>query len=101
MNEKNVEEIRYRRAAFKLFDKGKSVAQVLTRLPRSRTWGYKWKQRFAVERWEALDSRSKAPHTASHQYEDSTLKLVLRLRQHLERSRVGLVCAREIRREVM
>jgi putative transposase len=101
MNEKNLEEIRYRRAAFKLFDKGKSVAQVLKRLPRSRTWGYKWKQRFEAERWEALDSLAKAPHTSSHQYEDSTVKLVLRLRQHLERSAVGLVCAREIRRELL
>lgn len=101
MKEKNLEEIRYRRTAFKLFAKGKSVAQVLTRLPRSRTWGYKWKQRFEAERWEALDSRSKAPHTASHQYADSTIKLVLRLRQHLERSAVGLICARAIRRELM
>jgi putative transposase len=101
MNEKNLEEIRYRRTAFKLFAKGKSVAQVLKHLPRSRTWGYKWRQRFEVERWEAWDSRSKAPHTSAHQYAGSTVKLVVRLRQHLERSAVGLVCAREIRREVM
>jgi putative transposase len=101
MNEKNLEEIHYRRTAFKLFAKGKSVAQVLKRLPRSRTWGYKWKQRFEAERWEAWDSRSKAPRTSAHQYADSTVKLVVRLRQHLEHSAVGLVCAREIRREVM
>jgi putative transposase len=101
MNEKNLEEIGYRRQAFKLFAKGKSVAQVLTHLPRSRTWGYKWKQRFEAERWEAWDSRSKAPRTSAHQYKDSTVKLVVRLRQHLERSSVGLVCAREIRREVL
>ena len=101
MNEKNLEEIRYRRTAFRLFAKGQSVAQVLTRLPRSRTWGYKWKQRFAEARWEAWDSRSKAPHTASHQYADRTTKLVVRLRQQLERAAVGLVCARAIRREVM
>lgn len=101
MNEKNLEEIRYRRQAFKLFAKGQSVAQVLTPLPRSRTWGYKWKQRFEAERWEAWDSRSKAPRTSAHQYKDSTVKLVVRLRQHLERSSVGLVCAREIRREVL
>jgi putative transposase len=101
MNEKNLAEIRYRRIAFKLFAKGKSVAYVLTRLPRSRTWGYKWKQRFEAERWEAWDSRSKAPHTCTHQYADGTVKVVLRLRQHLERSTVGLVCAREIRRELM
>lgn len=101
MNEKNLEEIRYRRTAFKLFAKGKSVAQVLKRLPRSRTWGYKWKQRFEAEHWEAWDSRSKAPRTSAHQYEDSTVKLVLRLRQHLQRSAVGLICARAIRREVL
>jgi putative transposase len=101
MNEKNLEEIRYRHTAFKLFAKGKSVAQVLNRLPRSRTWGYKWRQRFEVERWEAWDSRSKAPHTSAHQYAGSTVKLVVRLRQHLERAAVGLVCARAIRREVL
>lgn len=77
------------------------MAQVLNRLPRSRTWGYKWKQRCEAERWEALESRSKAPPTAAHQYEESTVKLGVRLRQHLERSTVGLVCARAIRREGM
>lgn len=101
MNEKNLEESRYRRTAFKLFAKGKSVVQVLKRLPRSRTWGYKWKQRFEAEHWEAWDSRSKAPRTSAHQYEDSTVKLVLRLRQHPQRSAVGLICARAIRREVL
>lgn len=101
MNEKNPEEIAYRRQAFKLFDKGKSVAQIRTLIPRSGSWVYKWKRRFAQQRWQALDSLPKAPHSSAHQYAHSTVKLVLRLRQHFARSSVGLIGARAIRQEVI
>ncbi len=42
MNETNLQEIAYRRQAFKLFDKGKSTNQILHRIPRSRSWLFKW-----------------------------------------------------------
>ena len=100
MNEKNPEEIVYRRKAFKLFDQGKSVTQIRRLIPRSRAWVYKWKRRFAQQRWYALDSLPKAPHSSAHQYPQGTVALVLRLRQHLARSSVGLLGARAIRQEV-
>lgn len=100
MNEKNPEEIDYRRKLFKLFDKGKSVAQILKLIPRSRPWVYKWKQRFEQKRWQALDSFSKAPHQSAHQYAQKTINLVLRMRERLKRSSVGLAGARSIRREL-
>ena len=101
MNEKNPEEIEYRRKAFKLFDKGKSVAQIRRLIPRSGSWVDKWKRRFAQQRWHALDSLPKAPHSSSHQYPQGTVDLVLRLRQHFARSSVGLIGARAIRHELI
>lgn len=101
MNEKNPEEIAYRRKAFKLFDKGKAVAQILKLIPRSGSWVYKWKRRFEQKRWQALDSLPKAPHSSSHKYAQSTVDLVLRLRQQFERSSVGLIGARAIRQELI
>ena len=93
MNEKNSEEIRYRRLAFKLFDKGKSSAEILARLPRSRFWLFKWKKRFEREGWQVLDSRSKAPHHSPHEYSSEAVKLVVRLRKRMEKSIAGLVGA--------
>jgi hypothetical protein len=60
-NEKDVDEIRYRRLAFRLFDQEKSAAEILPRIPRARTWLCKGKKRFEQKRWPALDSRAKAP----------------------------------------
>jgi putative transposase len=101
MNEKNSEEIAYRRKLFKLFDQGKSVAQILPLIPHSRSWVYKGKRRFAHQRWHAVDSLPKAPHSSAHQYAQSTVTLVLRLRRHFVRSAVGLIGARALRQELL
>ncbi len=100
MNEKNPEEIRYRRLAFKLFDKGKSPAEILARIPRSRFWLFKWKKRFEQKGWQALDSLSKAPHHSPHEYSSKAVKLVVRLRKRMEKSTAGLICARAIQQEL-
>lgn len=100
MNEKNPEEIRYRRLAFKLFDQEKSPTEILARIPRSRSWLGKWKQRFEQEGWEALDSLSKAPHHSPHAYPSAAVKVVVRIRQRFAQSPVGHVGARAIRQEL-
>lgn len=100
MNEKNADEIRYRRLAFRLFDKEKSTAEILNRIPRSRTWLFKWKKRFEQKRWQALDSLSKAPQRPAKRYDKQVVKLVLRLRHRLQRAEVGLSGARAIRKEL-
>src|SRR6267142_3938576 len=101
MNEKNSQEIYYRRLAFKLFDKGKSPTQILALIPRSRSWLFKWKQRFDQHGWQALDSLSKSPHHSPHKYPSDTVKLVVRVRKRMEKSNVGLISAYGIKQELM
>jgi transposase len=100
MNETNHEEISFRRRLFKHFDKGIRASDILRLIPRSRSWVYKWKQRFNDEGFAALDSVDKAPHHSPHQYPRQVLTLVLRVRRRLQRSCVGLVGARAIGREL-
>jgi hypothetical protein len=100
MNEKNADEIRYRRLAFRLFAQEKSATEILNRVPRSRTWLFKWKKRFEQRRWQALDSLSKAPQRPAKRYEQRVVKLVLHLRHRLQRAEVGLSGARAIRKEL-
>ncbi|MCA1606662.1 MAG: integrase core domain-containing protein [Acidobacteria bacterium] len=100
MNEKNHEEIGYRRLAFRLFDKGKSPTEILSRIPRSRTWLFKWKQRFEKFGWQAVDSLSKAPQHSPQRYSSAVVNVVLRVRKRMEKSTVGLISARAIRQEL-
>jgi hypothetical protein len=100
MNEQNADEIRYRRLAFRLFDKEKSAAEILPRIPRSRTWLCKWKKRFEQKRWQALDSLSTAPKRLAKRYDPRVVKLVLHVRKRLHRAEVGLSGARAIRKEL-
>jgi transposase len=101
MNEQDPQEITYRRQAFKLFEKGKSAAQILALIPRSRSWLFKWKQRFEREGWQALDSLPRTPRHSPQQCSPEAIKLVLRLRRRMEKSRVGLKSARAIRQEIL
>ena len=100
MNEKNIDEIRYRRLACRFCDKEKSGAEILKRVARSRTWLCKWKKRFEQKRWQALDSRSKAPNRPATRYDKRVVRLGLRLRKRLPHAEVGLSGARAIRNEV-
>jgi putative transposase len=100
MNEKNPQEIESRRLAFKLFEQGKSVAQILRRIPRSRSWLFKWRERFQRDGWKALDSLSKAPNNSPQQHSEDLVELVLRIRDRLEKSDVGLIGPRQIQDEI-
>ena len=101
MNEQNTDEIRYRRQAFKFFELGKSPVEILARLPRSRAWLFKWKQRFEEHGWQALDSLSKAPHHSSHGYRPEVVRLVVQTRRRMEKSTVGLISARALQQELL
>jgi len=100
MNEKNPQEIEYRCLAFKLFEQGKSVAQILRRIPRSRSWLFKWRERFQRDEWKALDSLSKAPNNSPQQHSENLVELVLEIRDRLEKSDVGLIGQRQIQNEI-
>src|SRR5215510_13635088 len=101
MNEKNREEIRYRRLAFKLFDKGQSPTEILAIIPRSRSWLCKWKTRFEQKGRQALDSLPKAPHHSPQSYSSEVVKLVVRVRKRLEKSVAGHVGPRAIHQELV
>jgi len=101
MNEQNTDEIRYRRQAFKFFELGKSPVEILARIPRSRSWLFKWKQRFEERGWQALDSLSKAPHHSSQGYQPEVIRLVVCTRRRMEKSTVGLVSARALQQELL
>jgi putative transposase len=101
MKEKNSEEIRYRRLAFKFFDKEKSPAEILAIIPRSRSWLFKWKKRFEQDGRQALDSLPKAPHHSPQSYSSAVVKLVVRVRKRLERSAAGHLGPRAIRQELV
>ena len=101
MNEKNPEEIRYRRLAFTLFDQGKSPTAILARIPRSRSWLGTWKQRFAQQGRPALDSLPTAPHHSPQSYPSEVVKLVVRVRKRLEKSVAGHVGPRAIQHELV
>ncbi len=100
MNEKNLDEIKYRRQAFKFFDKGKSPQQILHKIPRSRSWLFKWKRRFQEEGERAVDSLSKIAKSLPHQYDLRVRHTVLRVRARLEKQKVGLIGARTVLREL-
>jgi hypothetical protein len=100
MNEKYAQEITLRRKAFKLFDNGKSMREIRTRIPRSRSWLYKRKQRFDQDGFAALDSQPKAPRFSPQGYDSRVRALALNLRKRFTRAVAGLVGARAIRREL-
>jgi putative transposase len=101
MTEKNSEAIRYRRLAFKLLDKGKSPAEILAIIPRSRSWLFKWKARFEQQGRPALDSLPKAPHHSPQSYSVDVVKLVVRVRKRLRKSVAGHVGPRAIQQELV
>lgn len=96
MNEKNLNEIKYRRQAFKFFDKGKSPIRILQLIPRSRAWLFKWKRRFQDQGAQAVDSLPKTAKSLPHSYDPSVQQTVLRVRKRLEKQKVGLIGARAV-----
>ena len=101
MNEKILKKSHIAARLSSSLTRGNRLPRLRKLIPRSGSWVYKWKRRFAQQRWHALDSLPKAPHSSAHQYPQSTVELVLRLRQQFARSAVGLIGARAIRQEVL
>lgn len=96
MNEKNLQEIEYRRKAFKFFDKGKSTKQILKQIPRSRSWLFKFKRRFFQEGFKALDSLSKRPKSFPVECPSSVREVVLKVQQRLAKQDVGFCGPRAV-----
>ncbi len=100
MNIEKTDEIGLRRKLFRLFDKAKSIPQILKLVPRSRSWIYKWQKRFELFGLAAAQGAKKTPHHSPHAYPSAVVRTILSLRQRLQKERVGLVGAKAIRREL-
>ncbi len=97
MSEQKSDEFYYRRLVFKFFEKEKSIREILREIPRSRSWLFKWKRRFAEDGWAALKQSSQTPKSSSQKYPPKTRDLILKLRQRMEISSVGLRSAAVLR----
>ena len=100
MKRENSDESRDRHLAFRLFAKGQAPRQILKQIPRSSSWLFKWKQRFAQDGWSARARASHAPQHAPQHYSADTVPLVVRIRRRLENAAVGLIGPRAIQPEL-
>lgn len=100
MNIENTDEIGLRRKLFRLFDKAKSIPQILKLVPRSRSWIYKWQKRFELFGLAAAQGAKTTPHHSPHATPSAVRRTILSLRQRLQHETVGLVGAKAIRREL-
>lgn len=100
MNIEKTDEISLRRKLFRLFDKAKSIPQILKLVPRSRSWIYKWQARFELFGLAAAQGAKKTPHHSPHAYPGAVRRTILSLRRRLQTETVGLVGAKAIRREL-
>lgn len=97
MDEK--QELNLRRKAIRLTLRGLRPQAILEKIKRSRSWLYKWQQRFAQWGWAGLHSQSRAPRRTPHRYAPRMKALVLRLRRQLQHRKVGLIGAPAIQQE--
>jgi transposase len=100
MNNKKHDENYYRTLAFKFFDKEKTTKQILEIIPRSRSWLFKWKSRFAKEGWAAAASSNHRPRSSPQAYPKRARETVLKMRVRMQNAKVGLIGARFIHCEL-
>lgn len=89
-----------RRKAIRLILRGLPPRTILRRIPRSRTWLYKWYQRFRTEGWRGLGSQARQAHFLPQTYPPSVRAAVLQARRLLEHRTIGLIGAAAIQTEL-
>ncbi len=94
------QELYWRRQAIRLRLKGWRPSEILTRIPRTRTWLYKWWQRFSEAGWQGLLDQSHRLAHLPQAYDEQAHTVVLNLRRALEQRQIGLVGARAIQQEI-
>ncbi len=100
MNNEKTDESGLRRKLFKFFDRSKSIKQILKLIPRSRSWIYKWKERYERKGMVAARGESRTPLCSPQAYPKRVVRIVLSLRKRLQKDVVGLIGAKAIRREL-
>ena len=91
-----------REALIHLLRSEKTPAEAAQELGRSRSWSYKWRNRYEREGWAGLKELSRTPHHVTRKTSDKIRKAVLRVRSELEAEaqqpdRLGYIGARTIR----
>jgi hypothetical protein len=100
MDDKGKQELSWRRKALRLTLKGWRPCEILQRIPRGRTWLFRWQQRFVQEGWHGLQSRSRRPKRVLQEYPVQAHTVVIKVRQTSEKRPVGLIGARAVRHEI-
>ena len=89
-----------RRKAIRLTVQGLPPRAILRAIPRSRTWLYKWQQRFRLYGWAGLRDHSRQPHHSPQAYSAANRAAVIRARRILEQRTVGLIGPAAIQAEL-
>jgi hypothetical protein len=100
MENNTKQELALRRRAIRLKLKGLRPSDILKRVPRGRTWLFRWLKRFARSGWQGLKNNSKQPKRSPHAYPLQAHKVVLGLRRALRKRRIGLLGAHAMRQEM-
>jgi putative transposase len=100
MEDKTNQELALRRRAIRLKLRGLRPSDILRRIPRGRTWLFRWLKRFACSGWPGLKNKSKQPKHSSQAYPLQSRTVVLGLRRAMHKRRLGLLGARAIQQEI-
>src|SRR3972149_2208359 len=73
-----------RQALVHLLRSGKTPTEAAKELERSRSWCYKWQERYQQQSWAGLKERSRAPHRIARKTSERIRQVVLRTRSELE-----------------
>jgi putative transposase len=94
------QELALRRKAIRLKLKGLRSADILKRVPRGRTWLFRWLKRFARCGWPGLKNHSTPPKRSPHAYPRQSRNVVLGLRRAMRKRRIGLCGAYAIQQDL-
>jgi hypothetical protein len=94
------QELALRRRASRLKLKGRRPADILKRVPRGRTWLFRWLKRFVRSGWPGRKNRSTQPKRSPHAYPRQSRPVVLGLRRARRKRRMGLWGAHAIQQEL-
>jgi hypothetical protein len=100
MEEKTTQELTLRRRAIRLQLKGLRPSDILRRIPRGRTWLFRWLKRFARSGFPGLKNKSKQPKRSPQAYPLQSRNVVLGLRRAMRKRRFGLLGAGAIQQEI-
>lgn len=100
MEDNTKQERALRRRAIRLKLKGLRPVEILRRVPRGRTWLFRWFRRFTRSGWPGLKNKSKQPKRSPHAYPLKARTLVLGLRRAMHKRRLGLLGAQALHQEI-